>query len=149
MHYLAKAVILAALLVASVAEATPQLSYSDAFSDRYSTWSERALVFPHDTPLESKIAIETPRGSGRATLVRTDGAVVPYEHEEAHISITSELADSVNISAKMFRTISVTWVNERLLFIKRHIGHVAAIEELFDIVERQWVFQQSVHYRWP
>jgi len=79
-------------------------------------------------------------------VLRTDGTKIPYENAEAHISIETELGDAIHITMKGFRSVSAEWIGERLLFIKRDIGHVAGIEEIYDVVDGKWVLQQSVHY---
>ena len=128
---------------------TPPASYSDGFADRYSVVVEEPLVFEPETPLEDEIVVHSPTGEGTARLTRTDGVKVPYEENVAHVVIEHRFGDTVYLRSTGFRTINVTWIGERYVFINKGIGHVAAIEEIFDLVERKWLVQHSVAYRWP
>ncbi len=128
----------------------PAVTYSDSFQDRYSEIVETSRQFGAGTPLEGKIRhVRSPLEISTASILRTDGAKVPYEDAEAHILIETEQGPHVYVIVKGFRSVSVSWIGERFLLIKRDIGHVAGIEEIFDLVERKWLIQQSVHYRWP
>jgi hypothetical protein len=42
---------------------------------------------------------------------------------------------------------TVDWINERLLFLDRDMGHVLGIEEIFDAVDGNWLFEKSVVHR--
>jgi len=61
----------------------------------------------------------------------------------------TELAETAYFRVKGFRSITATWIGERLISINREVGHVAAIEEIYDVVDGKWLLLQSFHYRWP
>ncbi|MDH3640610.1 MAG: hypothetical protein OES38_00825 [Gammaproteobacteria bacterium] len=141
--------LIAILFAAAAPQATPPVTYSDLYAERYSEVTDAAIQFPATTPLEPAIVVSSRLGTSTAHILRTDGVKIPYESAEAHLSVTSELASTVYFSVKGFRSITATWIGERLLFIRRDVGHVAAIEEIYDVVDGKWLLQQSVHYRWP
>jgi len=60
--------------------------------------------------------------------------------------VTGEDLDPLYIEVKNFRSVSVSWATDRILVIKRDIGHVAAMEEVIDIVERRWLSQKALFY---
>ena len=134
------------LLAAIAPQAVPPIAYSDAFSERYGEVSRNTLEFPAQTPLEPSVVVRSALGTSVAHVLRTDGTKIPYENAEARISIESELGETAHITMKGFRSVSADWIGERLLFIRRDIGHVAGIEEIYDVVDGKWVIQQSVHY---
>ena len=141
---------LAVLSVAAAgAQSVPVVSYSDAFSSRYAEIHLEPQQFPKATPLEPAVRVDSNLGASSALILRTDGARIPYENAVAHIAVETELGSNVYLTFKGFRSVTASWVGERLLFIKRDIGHVAGIEEVFDVVEGRWLLQQSAHYRWP
>src|SRR5258708_3824352 len=94
----------------------------------YSRIVERATEFPRSVPVESTVTIPSPMGYGSVTLVCTDAVKVPYDQEEAHITITSKYFAPVHVNVKFFRTVNLTWITERTVLIGRDIGHTAGIE---------------------
>jgi hypothetical protein len=71
---------------------------------------------------------------------------VTYDRETAYIEVTGKRFVPLYIAVKNFRTISLSWATDRILVIQRDMGHVAAIEEVIDVVDRKWLSQQSVSY---
>ena len=134
------------LLAAAAPHAVPPIAYSDVFSERYSVVSQDVVKFPAQTPLEPSVVVRSALGTSVAHLLRTDGTTIPYENAEARISIESELGETAHIRMKGFRSVSADWIGERLLFIRRDIGHVAGVEEIYDVVDGKWLVQQSIHY---
>jgi hypothetical protein len=85
-------------------------------------------------------------GYGSATQECTDAVKVPYDQEEAHITITSKYFPPVYVKVKFFRTVRLTWITDRAVLIDRDIGHIAGIEEILDVIDRRWLSQQSISY---
>ncbi|MGE5176540.1 MAG: hypothetical protein ACM3JJ_09220 [Hyphomicrobiales bacterium] len=137
---------MALLLVATPRLAPAQPDYSDIWKSYYSHVVEKAADFPPGTPVDSTVTIPSPMGYGSVAMVSTDGVKVPYDQAEAHISITSKYFRPVHVRVRFFRTLNVTWITERTVLIDRDIGHIAAIEEILDVVDRRWLSQQSVSY---
>ena len=141
--------VIAMFFAAAASQQAPPVAYSDAFAGRYGEASDTPLEFPEATPLEPAVVVRSRLGASSATMLRTDGVKIPYEQAEAHITVTSELGAPSYLRMRGFRSVTTSWVGERLLFIYRDVGHVAAVEEIYDVVDRKWLLQQSVHYRWP
>ena len=139
------------LLLTSVlaAQPGPPAIYNTSFSDQYCVVTPEEPTFPEDTPLESAVVVNSPIGSSTARVVRTDGTKIPYDDAEAHITVVSAFGDTIYFKSKGFRTVDVQWIGERFLFISKGIGHIVAIEEIYDIVDKKWLVQQTVSYRWP
>jgi hypothetical protein len=136
----------ALLLLAMPDLASAQVTYSDIWKEYYSRVVDKAPEFPPGVPVESTVTIPSPMGYGSATLISTDGTKVPYDQEEAHITITSKLFPPVHVRVKFFRTLTLTWITERTVLIDRDIGHIAGIEEILDVIDRRWLSQQSLSY---
>ena len=141
--------ILLAFTSVLAAQPGPPAIYDKSFSDRYCVVTPEEPTFPKSTPLEPAVVVNSPIGSSTVRVVRTDGTKIPYDDAEAHITVVSEFGPTIYFKSKGFRTIEVQWIGERFLFISKGIGHIAAIEEIYDIVDKQWLVQQTVAYRWP
>ena len=121
--------------------------YDDAFfNDHYSRIVRERPTFASGTPLLSADTSRSPNGFATATITQTDPIKIPYTEETAHIEVTGEDIDPLYIEVKNFRSVSVSWATDRILVIKRDIGHVAAMEEVIDIVERRWLSQKALFY---
>ena len=141
--------ILSILTSVAVAQPGPPAIYDNSFSERYCVVIQDQPVFAEDTPLESPVSVISPIGSSTARVVRTDGSKVPYDAAEAHITVESAFGQPIYFKSKGFRTVDVQWMGERFLFIRKGIGHIVAIEEIYDIVDRKWLVQQTVSYTRP
>lgn len=132
-----------------VAQPGPPATYDKSFSDRYCVVTSIEPAFSEDVPLEPTVVVNSPLGSSSARVVRTDGTKIPYEDAEAHITVVSAFGDTIYFKSIGFRTVNVQWIGERFLFVSKGIGHIVGIEEIYDIVEKRWLVQQTVSYRWP
>lgn len=144
-----RVLILLAFTSVLAAQPGPPAHYDESFSDRYCVETPEESVFPESTPLEPEVVVISPSGSATVRVVRTDGTMIPYDEAEAHITVTSAFGDAIYFTSKGFRTVNVQWIGERFLFISKGIGHVVAIEEIYDIVDKKWLVQQTVSYTWP
>lgn len=131
------------------AEPGPPATYDNGFSDRYCEVATEEGEFPDRTPLEEAVMVRSPNGHSIAHMLRTDGTKIPYGDAEAHITIQNAFGDLVYLRSKGFRTIDLWWVGERYLHISKGIGHIVRIEEIYDLVDRRWLIQETVTYRWP
>jgi hypothetical protein len=73
---------------------------------------------------------------------------VTYDRETAYIEVTGKQLFPLYIEVKNFRTVSLSWATDRILVIRQDMGHIAAIEEVIDVVDRKWLSQQSVIYNY-
>ena len=124
----------------------PPATYGDGFLDRYSVRVDDAPIFETETPLEGEVVIPSPSGRSSVTLVRTDGAKIPYEKAEAHIFVDNAFGDPIYFRSIGFRNIELSWVGERYLFIDKGIGRIVRIEEIFDLIDERWIVQHTVTY---
>lgn len=139
------------LIIASVsaAQVGPPAIYDKSFSDRYCVLTPDAPEFPESTPVEAAVTVRSPIGLSTARIVRTDGTEIPYEDAEAHITVQSAFGEPIYLTTKGFRTVDVQWIGERFLFIKKGLGRIVAVEEIYDIVDKEWLVQQTVSYPSP
>ena len=138
-----------ALATLVAAQIGPPAVYDKSFSDRYCVVVTEEPTFTEDTPLEPMVVVRSPIGSSTARVVRTDGTAIPYEDAEAHITVESAFGEPIYFKSRGFRTVDVQWIGERFLFVRKGIGRIVAIEEIYDIVDRKWLVQQTVSYRTP
>ncbi len=134
----------------AIAAAEPpfSLTYSPLSAEKSSRVVAKLQAFSPDAPLEPHLVATSPHAFAQSKLVQTDAAKVPYERETAHIEVTGPQIKSLYIEVVGFRTIQVTWVTDRILVITRDIGHVAGTEEVIDVVERKWLSQWQIGYRY-
>jgi len=138
-----------ALSITLAAEAGPPATYDNGFSDRYCEVTTEEGEFPENTPLEDAVTVQSPSGLSIARVLRTDGVKIPYDDAEAHVTIRNAFGDPIYLRSKGFRTIDLRWIGERYLHISKGIGHIVRIEEIYDLVDRRWLIQETVTYRWP
>lgn len=124
----------------------PPLRYEDVNQRFRTTIATTEARFPAGIPVVGPETVDSPERTGRACVTQTDGTLVPYEQAEAHISITTALGPPVFLVVRDFRLLHVQWINERLLYLDRNMGRVAGIDEIFDVIERKWLFQKWVQY---
>ena len=145
--FVAQGFLLPALAMAQLA--APPLRYLDFERPFYTIVVNEEVPFAAGTPIIGPDTVESPHRTGRACVTQTDATLVPYAQEEAHILVTTDLGKPVFLRVCRFRILEVRWINERLIYLERDMGHVAGVEELFDVIEGKWLFQKSVEYRWP
>ncbi len=122
------------------------IKYHDDSQAFYSHIVPKRQSFPEGTPLEPAVKTTSKFGFATALLIRTDGSKIPYEDETAYIEITGDKFEPLFIEIKFFRAVTLIWATDRILVIKRDIGHIAGIEEVIDVVEHRWLLQKSITY---
>jgi len=143
-----RSVVLGGLWLLASTAASAGIVYDDVFfKDHYSRIVRERPVFANGTPLLSMEMSKSPNGFATATIAQTDPVKIPYNEETAHIEVTGDDIDPLYIEVKNFRGVSVSWATDRILIIKRDIGHVAAMEEVIDIVERRWLSRKALFYK--
>ena len=76
-------------------------------------------------------------------------SAIPFEEAEAHITVESAFGEPIYFQSKGFRTVDVQWIGERYLYIRKGIGRIVAVEEIYGIVDNEWLVQQTVSYASP
>ncbi len=116
------------------------------FKEHYSHTLKVHPVFPNGTPLLPNVASMSPSGFASVVLTQTDPIKIPYDDETAYIEVTGEQFAPLYIEVKNFRGVELSWATDRILVIRRDIGHIAGMEEVIDIVDRRWLFQKAFHF---
>jgi len=122
----------------------PLLRYHNNFADFYPKLSHSYRL--DGLALEQTEVVLDSHQTVKATIVRTDGSVVPYEKNLSNITIEGVDIELLQISLKGFRNIRVEWLGSNLLFFDVNIGHIASVECLLDVRERKWVYSKSISY---
>jgi hypothetical protein len=122
------------------------LNYGQELKEYYSIVLSSRPEFSPDTPLEPELSSVSPFGFATAALTQTDPTKVTYDRETAYIEVTGKRLVPLYIEVMIFRTVSLSRATDRILVIRRDMGHTAAIEEVLDIIDRKWLSQQSVSY---
>lgn len=127
--------------------AAPPETYSQKFSDRYWVQLDEPPQISRSTPLEPERIVISRSGESSARLVRTAGSEVSYDESYAYVHIETPFGDPVYLQAQGFRSIKVEWIGERYLSLGKKLGHVVSAEEIYDLAERKWLVQHTIHYR--
>ena len=120
--------------------------FSDGFKEFYPTVIAASAGSLAGLAQEPAIAVASPHHVWTATVTRTDGAKVPYDSSLGRIEITSDGQPMTVIQVHGFRTVAVSWVNDRLLLVNLGLGRVAEVDALYDLKDQRWLYQDSVSY---
>jgi len=119
--------------------------YSDALKEYYPIEGETYDLGSY--ALEVPVVAWDERRSRSATVVRTRGDAYPYERQKGVITIEGEgIEEPVELSVSRFRTINVSWISEKLIQIKIGVSRTAVVEAIYDILNREWVYLESLQY---
>jgi hypothetical protein len=135
----------------SVPKAGAELDYiivhSDDFLDHYPTSSPGGFdlsQFVQEAPVVVWSGLDHER---KVTVYRTDGTKYDYEEQKAVIRIEGRgLAKPEELWMKGFRVITVTWINDKLIFINANISHVTNVQAIYDVEKHVWIYRESVQY---
>jgi hypothetical protein len=122
------------------------LNYGQELKEYYSRILGPRPEFAPDTPLKPELMSSSPFGFAAAILTQTDPTRMTYDRETAYIEVTGKRLVPLYIEVMIFRTFSLSWATDRILVIRRDMCHIAAIEEVIDVVDRKWLSKQSVSY---
>jgi hypothetical protein len=131
--------------LASIAVGGDGTHYSDAF---YSHYPVRGRVFDlMGYALEVPTVAHNNNGQRVATVRRTRGDKYPYEDQKCEITVEGDGLETPRVlSAAHFRTVEVSSITDKLLFLRLGIGNVAAVEAIYDTEKDIWIFRESVQY---
>ncbi len=124
----------------------PIVLFSNDFREFYPAVIDASAGSLNDLPQEPAIAVASPHQIWNATITRTDGAKVPYDNSLGRIEVKSDGQPMTVIRIHGFRTVTVKWVNDRLLHIGLGLGHIAGVDAIYDTKDHRWVYQDSVSY---
>ncbi|MEX2381859.1 MAG: hypothetical protein WD490_05720 [Opitutales bacterium] len=124
---------------------TDEVMYSDVFHKHYPVQG-REFDLTHDD-LETPNVVWDDLRQRKITVLRTRGDKYPYEEQKCVIIIEGSGLETPRIlSATHFRTVEVSWITGKLILLRIGIGHVAAVEAIYDTEKESWVYRESIHY---
>ena len=107
------------------------------FSNDFKEWYPEIIDPSKDAltglPLETPVVVASPQHAWTATVTRTYGTKVPYDHSLGRIEVASDGQPTTVIRVHGFRTITVTWINDRLLHVSLGLGRIAGVDAIYDM----------------
>jgi hypothetical protein len=97
------------------------------------------------TTLKSYV-VASPNGGWSATVEQTDPVVVPYGEAQACVNLRSGAGMTRSVTVRDFRTLEVTWISDRLLYLFTDVGHVAGVGQLLDADALEWLYAKTEYY---
>ena len=124
----------------------PRVIFSNDFKDWYPDIIDPSKGALTGLPLEAPVTVTSPHQVWAATVTRTEGTKVPYDQSLGRIEVTSDGQPMTVIRTHGFRTITVTWINDRLLHVNLGLGRIAEVEAIYDMQGHQWLYRDSISY---
>jgi hypothetical protein len=121
-------------------------AYTDSFKEYYARILTKEFIFPKDHPVRELKSIKSPTGIWRAEIVQSDTGTVPYDKTKAAIVIKRYDGEKRYVKCERFRTITVQWINDRLIYILCDLGHVASVGQILDVEKNEWIYQKGETY---
>lgn len=120
--------------------------YTDSFKEYYAEILDKEFILPRNHPVGELKSIKSPTGIWRAEIVHSNAGIVPYDKTKATMVIKKYDGKKRYVKCERFRTITVKWINDRLLYIFCHLGHVAIVGQIFDVERNEWIYQKGETY---
>ena len=139
-------VVLCMLLPAAWTEEVHEVQFGEQFHEFYPTVVDAAAVMPVGLPQEVAVEVLSPARMWSATVERTDATRVAYDDELALLRIHGVGRPTTVIRVHGFRTVTVAWINDRLLHVQLDLGHVAMVDAIYDLNDRRWLYRDSLTY---
>jgi len=140
-----KTLVIAFLLFSLVRLLGDEPVYSDSFHKHYPLRGREFDLVRYE--LEAPVVIWDELRHRKVTVLRTRGDKYPYEDQKTLITVKGRgLETSRVLSATDFRTVEVSWITGKLIFVRLGIGHIAAVEAVYDVEKDSWVYRESVQY---
>ena len=140
-----KALVIASLLILPAGLHADEVTYSNAFHKHYPV---RGRVYDlAGNALEAPSISWDGLRERKVTVLRTRGDKYPYEEQKCVITVEGKGLEKPRVlSATHFRTVDISWITGKLILLRLGIGHVAAVEAIYDIEKDSWVYRESVEY---
>jgi len=120
--------------------------YTDSFKEYYAEILDKEFILPRNHPVGELKSIKSPTGIWRAEIVHSNAGIVPYDKTKATMVIKKYDGKKRYVKCERFRTITVKWINDRLLYILCDLGHVASVGQIFDVERNEWIYQKGETY---
>jgi hypothetical protein len=88
----------------------------------------------------------SPTGRWTAMIEQTDPVVVPYDRAQACLKLSNATRVIRGVAISDFRSLRLTWVNDRLLYIFTDVGHAAGVGQLLDVDDGKWIYAKTEYY---
>jgi hypothetical protein len=124
----------------------PRVVFSEDFKSWYPEVIDPATGTLTGLPVEAPVTVASPHHAWSAAVTRTDGATVPYERSLGRIEVAGDGQSTTVIQVHGFRTVTVAWINDRLLRVNLGLGRVAEVEAIYDLQGRRWLYRDSLSY---
>jgi len=136
-------------LPALASEPALQVEYTDDFADSYAELVTAPCSLPDGVASLPEERTESRLSRWRAILSQTDPTVVPYDQAVACLAFDGPDGARRTVRARVFRTIRVQWLNDRLVAIETDLGHAVSVLQILDLDQGRWVYQLGERYFWP
>jgi len=120
--------------------------YTDSFKEYYAGILDKEFVLPKDHPVRDLKSVKSPTGIWRAEIAQSDTGTIPYDKTKATIVIKRYDGEKRYVKCERFRTITVQWINDRLIYILCDLGHVASVGQILDVEKNEWIYQKGETY---
>jgi hypothetical protein len=119
--------------------------HSDDFLDHYPTSSLGGFDLSQLAQEAPVVVWNGPDHERKVTVFRTDGT--KGIEQKAVIRIEGRgLAQLEELSMKDFRALTVTWINDKLIYIDANISHITNVQAIYDVEKHVWLYRESVQY---
>jgi hypothetical protein len=135
---------LCVVVSSSFAAEVPTVIFSNDFKGYYPEIVDSSLDAMSGLPLEEPVTVISPNRIWTAIVNRTDGVKVPYDQSLGRIQVIGEGQPTTMIAVHGFRTVTVNWINDRLLHINLGLGRIAWTEAIYDLQAHRWIYQDSI-----
>lgn len=145
---LARFVIGSALILGAESAAPAQVRYDAVDPSHLAKIATSVCVLDKSLKTLPPQVVESPMGTWKAVVRQTDPVVVPYDQAKGCIQVGGGPVNR-SIMIGNFRTLHVTWINERLLYISTDVGHTAGVGQLLDVYDGKWIYARTEYYPDP
>ncbi len=140
-----KALVITFLVCLTVGLCGDEVTYSDVFHKHYPVRGQEFDLAGYT--LQAPVIVWDDSRQRKVTVLRTKGDAYPYEEQKCVITVEGTgLGTPQVLSAAHFRTVDVSWITGKLILLKLGIGHVAAVEAIYDTEKDSWLYRESVQY---
>jgi hypothetical protein len=141
----AQLLIALALSLAALAHPAAQIRYDAVDPSHLAKIATSVCILEKSLKTLPPQVVESPMGTWKAVVQQTDPVVVPYDQAKGCIQVGGGPVNR-SIMIGNFRTLEVTWINERLLYVFTDVGHTAGVGQLLDVYDGKWIYARTEYY---
>ena len=136
----------AAILAGGAAAEPIEVQYGSVLPEHQATLSKEPCALAATLKTKEKQVVVSTLGNWSATVLETDAVAVPYNQARACILLSGPDGAVRSITLGGFRTLRLTWVNDRLLYLFTGVGHIACVGQLLDVDDMKWLYARTEYY---